>query len=229
MGESRIILLTGISRGLGRAMLQQFAERGHTVLGCARSQESVDELSQLYPAPHAFSRVDVSLEPEVHQWAQRLLKQYRAPDLILNNAAMINPPASLWEVDPSTFSQLIDVNIKGVFHVIRHFLPAMIERGSGVVVNFSSGWGRSTSPDVAPYCCSKWGIEGLTRALADELPAGLAAVPLNPGIIATDMLQTCFGSNASAYPSPDKWASRAVPFLLGLGAEHNGQPLTVPS
>ncbi len=229
MDESRIIVISGVSRGLGRAMTQQFAARGHTVLGCARSQKAVDELSQLYPAPHAFSRVDVSREHDVQMWAARMLEQYRAPDLILNNAALMNPLAPLWDVDASTFSELIDVNIKGVFHIVRHFLPAMIDRGSGVVVNFSSGWGRSTSPDVAPYCCSKWAIEGLTRALANDLPAGMAAVPLNPGVIDTDMLQACFGSNASAYPSPDQWASRTVPFLLKLGAEHNGQPLTAPS
>jgi NADP-dependent 3-hydroxy acid dehydrogenase YdfG len=61
---------------------------------------------------------------------------------------------------------LIDVNIKGVANVIRYFVPAMIERGSGVIVNFSSYWGRSTAAEVAPYCATKWAIEGLTRALA---------------------------------------------------------------
>lgn len=55
----------------------------------------------------------------------------------------------------------------------------MIARGSGVIVNFPSGWGRSTSPEVARYCCTKWGVEGLTQ----ELPSGLAAVTLNPGIL----------------------------------------------
>ena len=78
-------------------------------------------------------------------------------------------------------------NIKGVASVIRYFTPAMIDRGTGVIVNFSSGWGRSTSPEVAPYCATKWAIEGLTGALSQELPAGLAAVALNPGVIDTDM------------------------------------------
>lgn len=64
----------------------------------------------------------------------------------------------------------------GVMHVVRAFLPAMIERRRGVVVNFSSGWGTSTSPYVASYCASKHAIEGLTGALAQELPEGLAAV-----------------------------------------------------
>jgi NAD(P)-dependent dehydrogenase (short-subunit alcohol dehydrogenase family) len=80
---------------------------------------------------------------------------------------------------------------------------------------------------VAPYCATKWAIEGLTRALAQELPAGLAAIPLNPGIIDTDMLRSCFGGEAGSYPSPNEWAETAVPFLLQLGPKDNGKPLSV--
>src|SRR5262249_47620774 len=139
-----------------------------------------------------------------------------------------NANAPLWDVPADEFDRLIDVNIKGVANVIRAFVPAMIARGSGVIVNFSSGWGRSTSPEVAPYCASKYAIEGLTLALAQELPRGLAAVPLNPGIIDTEMLRSCFGDGAASYPSPQRWAEKAVPFLLGLGLRHNGQSLTAP-
>ena len=70
-------------------------------------------------------------------------------------------------------------------------------------------------------------MEGLTQALAQELPAGMAAIPLNPGIINTDMLRSCFGGSASAYPSAEEWAKLAVPFLLKLGARENGRPLSV--
>ena len=111
--------------------------------------------------------------------------------------------------------------------VIRAFVPAMITRGTGVIVNLSSGWGRSVSPEVAPYCASKWAIEGLTQALAAELPAGMAAVPLNPGVIDTEMLRQCWSDEASAYPKADAWAKVAAPFILGLNAKHNGQSLSV--
>ena len=106
----------------------------------------------------------------------------------------------LWKVAADEFDRVVDVNIKGVANVIRAFVPAMIEREGGVIVNFSSGWGRSTAPEVAPYCATKWAIEGLTRALAQELPTGLAAVPLNPGIIDTEMLRSTFGGRAGAFP-----------------------------
>ena len=73
------------------------------------------------------------------------------------------------KVSEEEFSRLIDINIKGVASMIRLLVPAMIERGRGVIVNFSSGWGRSTSPEVAPYCASKWAIEGLSMAMGEPV------------------------------------------------------------
>jgi NAD(P)-dependent dehydrogenase (short-subunit alcohol dehydrogenase family) len=222
------IVITGATRGLGRALAEHFAALGHTVAGCGRSAEAIAELRQSPGAPHEFTVVDVVREDQVKDWAERTLAGQGVPDLLVNNAAAINRNAPLWEVPPDEFDQVIDVNLKGVANVLRHFVPAMIARGSGVIVNLSSGWGRGTAPQVAPYCASKWGIEGLTRALAQELPPGLAAVPLNPGIIDTAMLRSCFGDKAAKYFGPDAWARAAVPLLLGLGPKDNGQPLTVP-
>lgn len=226
--NKKLVVITGVTRGLGRAMTAEFLRRGHTVVGCGRSEPALAELRRLYSRPDAFERVDVASDAQVQAWASRVLAAYGAPDLLINNAALINRNARLWEIKASEFDAVIDVNIKGVANVLRHFLPAMIARGRGLIVNFSSGWGRSTDPEVAPYCATKWAIEGLTQALAQELPRGLAAVPLNPGIINTDMLRSCFGAAAANYPDPEAWAQRAVPFLLSLGPEHNGQPLTVP-
>jgi len=142
--------------------------------------------------------------------------------------ALYSPaPRDGWQVPADEFDRLMDVNVKGVANVIRHFVPAMIARKTGLIVNISSGWGRSVAKDVAPYCASKWAIEGLTQALAEELPRGMAAIPLNPGVIDTDMLRSCFGGSASRYPSPRKWVEKAVPFILALNSRDNGKPLTV--
>jgi NAD(P)-dependent dehydrogenase (short-subunit alcohol dehydrogenase family) len=225
---SRIIALTGITRGLGRALADEFRRAGHTVLGCGRSRGEIEALRAAFGAPHDFAVVDVAEDAAVAAWAGRLIDQFGAPDLLLNNAALINRPAPLWRVGAPEFDCVVDVNLKGVANVIRHFAPEMIKRGTGVIVNFSSGWGRSTDAEVAPYCATKWAIEGLTQSLAQELPAGLAAVALNPGIIDTDMLRSCWSAGASAYPKPEAWARRAAPFLLQLGPRHNGQPLTAP-
>ena len=227
--DKRIVLITGVTRGLGRAMVDEFGRLGHTVLGCGRSQKRIEQLRRQVGLPHDFSAVDVASDDEVKAWAGRLLSSHGPPDLVLNNAGVINRNARLWGVPAPEFSAVIDVNIKGIANVIRHFVPEMIKRQRGVIVNFSSGWGRSTDAEVAPYCASKWAVEGLTQALAQELPSGLAAVALNPGIINTDMLQSCFGGSASSYLSPAEWAKRAVPFLLKLGPGDNGKQLTAPN
>ena len=228
MTVRRHIVLTGATRGLGRAMTDALIARGQIVHGCGRDRVHVAELTHLYPAPHSFHVVDVTDEAGVVAWAKGVLAGAGPPDLLLNNAAVINAGAPLWEVPGEEFDKLVDINIKGVARVIRAFVPAMVKRGSGVIVNFSSGWGRSTSPEVAPYCATKYAIEGLTLALAQELPHGMAAVPLNPGIIDTDMLRASFGGAAASYASPKAWAEKAVPFLLDLGPRHNGESLTAP-
>ncbi len=209
-------------------MVDEFARKGHSVLGCGRSQKGIEALRGQLGAPHDFSVVDVASDDQVKAWADRVLGVCGPPDLVLNNAGVINRNARLWEVPERECSQVIDVNIKGIANVIRHFVPAMVKRKSGVIVNFSSGWGRSTDAEVAPYCATKWAVEGLTQAFAQELPSGMAAVALNPGIINTEMLQSCFGGSASGYPSPAEWAKRAVPFLLNLGPGDNGKQLTAP-
>jgi NAD(P)-dependent dehydrogenase (short-subunit alcohol dehydrogenase family) len=224
---AKTVLITGVTRGLGRAMVGEFAKLGHTVLGCGRSKKLIDQLRRSFPSPHDFYMVDVASDEEVKSWASVLLISHGSPDLILNNAAVINRNARLWEVSAREFSQVIDVNIKGPVNVVRHFLPEMIKRKRGVIVNFSSGWGRSTEAEVAPYCATKWAIEGLTQAFAQELPSGMAAVAFNPGIINTQMLQSCFGKSAASYPSAEDWARTAVPFLLSIGAAENGKHLHV--
>jgi NAD(P)-dependent dehydrogenase (short-subunit alcohol dehydrogenase family) len=224
---ARKIVITGVSRGLGRSLLQPLISAGHVVAGCARRAEVIEQLRSSFGSPHCFDAVDVAQESEVRAWAESVLTSLGPPDLLINNAALINANAPLWKVPSDEFSKVIDVNIKGVFHVIKAFLPTMLKRQHGIVVNLSSGWGRSASADVAPYCATKWAVEGLTQSLAQELPSGMAAIPVNPGIIDTEMLQSCFGSNSSAYPNADQWATRAVPFLLSLSAKDNGRPLTV--
>jgi NAD(P)-dependent dehydrogenase (short-subunit alcohol dehydrogenase family) len=226
--SSRRIVLTGVTRGLGRALTERFIELGHEVLGCGRSAAELEQLRRRFGSPHDFATVDVTQREQVQAWADRLLAKSEAPDLLLNNAAIINANAPLWQVPADEFDRLIDINIKGVVNVLRSFLPTMIERGRGVIVNLSSGWGRSTSPEVAPYCASKYAIEGLTLALAQELPKGMAAIPLNPGIIDTHMLRSCFGDEAGQYPSAVEWAKRAAPFILKLGPGDNGKSLSVP-
>jgi NAD(P)-dependent dehydrogenase (short-subunit alcohol dehydrogenase family) len=223
---ARLILISGVTRGLGRALAEWYIANGHTVIGCGRSAEILN-LRFTHPAPHDFTAVDVTEENKVALWAEHVLARHGPPDLLINNAAVMNTPAPLWKIPAGEFNRLIDVNIKGVANVIRHFVPAMVARKTGVIVNVSSGWGRTTSPDVAPYCASKFAVEGLTQALAQELPAGMAAIPLNPGIIDTDMLRQAWQEGAGNYPKAETWAKVAAPFILQLEAKDNGKSVSV--
>lgn len=223
----RRIVITGVSQGLGMALVEGLIPLGHTIHGCSRGEQALAKLRERFGPPNTFSLVDVSKDQAVKGWAEEVLKQ-GIPDLVINNAAVINENAPLWQVSAEDFDRVMAINVCGTANVIRHFLPAMIKQRSGVIVNLSSGWGRSTSAEVAPYCASKYAIEGLSGALAQELPQGMAAVPLNPGIINTPMLQSCFGTHASSYPTAKEWAKRAVPYILAIGPADNGRALTVP-
>jgi NAD(P)-dependent dehydrogenase (short-subunit alcohol dehydrogenase family) len=229
MSDSRTVLITGVTRGLGRAMARGFAARGHRVDGCGRSKDDLRTLAAELGDGHCFRTVDVSSAEEVERWAREVLDAGRVPDLLINNAALFNRRAPLWEISVEELDRIVDVNVKGTVHVLRAFLPAMIDRGRGVVVNFSSGWGHTTDAEVAPYCATKFAIEGLTQALAKELPEGLVAVPLSPGIIHTEMLDVAFGDQASSFPKPEEWAETAVPYILGLGAGDNGVSRRIPA
>lgn len=224
MSQQKRIVLTGATRGLGRALVKFFSAQKYIVAGCGSSRAGVASLREEFGTHHRFDVVDIADDQAVAAWSSGI----EAPDLLINNAGLIARSAPLWELTAGEADRVVDVNLKGVMNVIRHFLPGMIARGRGVVVNFSSGWGRSTSPEVAVYCATKWDIEGLTQSLSQELPRGLAAVALNPGIIHTEMLESCFGGSARDYPSPDEWAKNAGPFLLKLDASQNGRALTVP-
>ena len=231
MGKSsKLILITGVSRGLGRVMAEELSQLGHTVIGCAMNQEAIATLQNQLGHPHHFMAVDISDEIQVKRWYQAVESKYNAPDLILNNAGIVHELAPLWEIPGTVFDRVIDINIKGVANILRYFLPAMVAENNGVVVNFSAGWGRYTSPNAAPYCASKWAIEGLTKALAQELPAGMAAVSLWPGTIHTDTLETVYGSEKAANCiNPVEWVKIALPFILQIGASDNGKALAIPT
>ena len=222
------IVITGATKGLGKALAEQYIKLGHNVIGCGRDAESIKSLSTFYEGKADFQVVDITNFDQVQKWSDRVLNKYSPPDFLINNAGVINKNAFIWDVPQEEFSSLIDINIKGTYHTIKVFVQSMIKSKNGIVVNFSSGWGRSTSPEVGPYCSSKWAIEGLSKSLAQELPEGLACVALSPGMIDTDMLRSCWGENASLYDKPESWAERVAPFILDINSKDNGASLTAP-
>nr|GMC78623.1 NADPH-dependent pterin aldehyde reductase [Ipomoea batatas] len=236
-GAPKTVLITGVSRGLGKALALELAKRGHTIIGCSRSQDKLNSLhAELASASsstsssqikHLIMKVDVRSNSSVEELAHAVMEKKSIPDIVVNNAGTINRNNRLWEVPAEDFDNVIDTNVKGVANVLRHFIPLMIDKKQGIIVNLSSGWGRSAAAQVAPYCASKWAIEGLTKSVAKEIPTGIAVVALSPGVINTEMLQSCFGSSASLYQAPESWAPKAATMILNLTVADNGLSLTV--
>jgi NAD(P)-dependent dehydrogenase (short-subunit alcohol dehydrogenase family) len=221
---SKKIVLTGCTKGLGRALVDEFIALGHTVIGCGRNPEAILDLRFAIPAPSTFDVLDVAEAKKVELWAERMLTQHGAPDLVINNAGLLTPPAPLWRQNAADVAKLFQVNLSGVVHVVQGFAPAMIERGSGVIVNLSSGWGRSVSGEFAPYCASKWGLIGFTKALAEEVKReGVVVTAVCPGSVDTEMLK---GSGYAPDMTPDDVAA-VVEFLVHAPAAVAGCALEI--
>ena len=147
------IWLTGCTSGLGRALVPRFIDAGHTVVGGGRNEDSLKALRQEFPGSH-FLKLDVASDSSAMAFCREASEAAGAPQLLINNAAIINSPKPLWDVTAEEFDQLTAININGVANMIRHTVPRMLESRSGVIVNLSSGWGRLVSPEVAPYCAT---------------------------------------------------------------------------
>src|SRR5438270_508732 len=113
---ARRILITGAGRGLGLAMAEKFVSLGHTVVGCSRQWPHVDSLQTRFGPPHHFDAVDVADDAAVSRWARAVLADPGPPDLLLNNAAVVNANAPLWQVPADEFSRVIDALDKCVDH-----------------------------------------------------------------------------------------------------------------
>ena len=138
--SSRLILITGITRGLGRAMARDLAERGHRIAGCGRDPETVAELRSELGAPHDIDAVDVSSQEAVAEWAARVLASVGVPALVINNAAVINRSAPLWQISAAEFEQVMAF-VKGDLVVTMYLPPvgALVPvRGPVVMINLFS-------------------------------------------------------------------------------------------
>ncbi len=229
MSTYDLVAITGVTRGLGSVLTEWLIEQGKTVVGCARSQAAIDEMSNRYPAPHSFRALSVTSADDVTDWAQSVIAENGAPDLVICNASTINDASKRsWELSNEEFDNVLAVNINGTANVCRAFLPSMVDRGTGTLIGLSSRAGRKGLTNLAPYCAGKWAIEGLMRAIARELPEGMASIPMNPCDINTDMYRSNWPDNAPNKPSPEQWVAIAGPYILGLGPQDSGESATVP-
>ena len=202
---------------------------GHTVIGCARREDRLDGLRKEFGPPHKFYACDVADESSVAAFASKVDRC----DVVIANAGTVSEPSSVpWEMDGKEFRRVIDVNVNGVFHVTRHFLPMLIEQshqeGAPLkrLINISSGTGHSSNPDQSAYCASKWAVEALSKSTTQALSrAGLGdkviCVPLAPGTVASEM------NTAPGATPVVQWAPTAARYILSLGPLDSGASLAL--
>lgn len=189
---SPLVVITGASRGIGRATALAFARTGAKVVGCgvrAQTTSFVDELSDELRDRCAFFRCDVGSSLEVKRFAEEVMSRFGVPDVIVNNAGVV-VRAPLEKLDDEAWHNVMNVNVNGTFFVTRAFLPGMKARNSGKIINISSIAGRQGTPQLVSYCTAKHAVVGFTRALSEELRGtDIRVNAVCPGSVDTDMLK----------------------------------------
>ena len=224
--ENKTVIVTGASRGIGADAARAYAAGGAKVVLAARSTSAIEALAAaLTDAGHTAVAVacDVASYDAVANCVAQAEAAFGPVDILVNNAGVIEPIGLMAESEPDAWGQVIDINVKGVYHGIRAVLPGMIERGGGVILTVGSGAAHGPMEGWAHYCTSKAGALMLTRAVHEEAgAAGVVSINLSPGTVATQMQREIKASGINRVAEldwsdhiPPEWPARALVWLSG--------------
>ncbi|MEM8795189.1 MAG: SDR family oxidoreductase [Pseudomonadota bacterium] len=224
--NEKTIVITGASKGIGEATARYLAEHGANIVLAARSAEGIKNIAQEITAEGGKASAfpcDVSNYGEVSALINHAIETFGSIDVLVNNAGTIEPIARLADSDPSAWSEIVDINLKGVYFGLRAALPSMIAQGSGTIINISSGAATSALEGWSHYCATKAAVLSLTRCTDKEYrEAGITAVGLSPGTVATDMQTAIKASGINPVSQldpgvhiPPEWVAKAILFLCG--------------
>ncbi|NIK61580.1 SDR family NAD(P)-dependent oxidoreductase [Kribbella shirazensis] len=187
----RTALVTGGGSGLGAAIAEHLVGAGADVVLAARRTAPLDETCARLGAAASCETVDVADPGSVDALASRLAD--RQISILINNAGIAGPVAELTSIDPDAWDEVFAVNVRGTYLMCRAFLPAMVRRGDGDVINLASVSGKRPLVRRTPYCASKMAVIGLTSTLAFEVgPSGVRVNTLSPGPVEGDRMDRNF-------------------------------------
>ncbi len=198
--KDKVAIITGASRGLGKAIAEAFAREGAFISVCSRTDNIftvVDQIKSSCTKCHV-GKVDVSDYDAVREFVEEVYKRFGRIDVLVNNAAILGVREKIVDYPVDEWENVINVNLNGVFYFTREVLRYMIPQGSGSIIMVSSSVGRHGRARWGAYAVSKFGVEGLVQILADELKdTGIRVNSVNPGPLATKMRK-------QAYPNEDR-------------------------
>jgi len=193
---NKVALVTGASRGIGRAIAIALAEYDFSVACFARDKAKLDETAALIEAAGGKASVhtgDVSSDDDLQTLVDEVSALHGGVDVLVNNAG-ITEGAAAKNISPDRFREVLNVNLVAPWVLSRAVQPVMKARGGGVIINVGSTYGSTGVANNSPYCSSKAGIEGLTRALAREWARDqIRVICVAPGFVKTDMVGDNFG------------------------------------
>ena len=170
--QNQVALVTGAGRGIGAAIATRLASLGSNIVLCGRSRASLDStasaISRFTKSPD-ISECDITSLASVEALAQHVQTTFGRLDILVNNAGIRGDHQPLHQLPPETWDQVLNTNLRGVYYAIRCFAPMMIRANSGHIINISSGAGKNPLPNGAAYAASKWGLNGLSSSVAEEL------------------------------------------------------------
>ena len=184
-------MVTGAGRGIGAAIARKLAQQGASVVVCGRSREPLERTAQAITGSGGRAHVvecDVTSSNSVQKLASFVGQTFGRIDILVNNAGVGGFGGPLHQLPPDSWEKVLNTNLRGVFYCIRSFAPMMIEARSGHIINISSLAGKNALPNGAAYAASKWGLNGLTYSVAEELRSyGIRVSVVCPGSVDTDL------------------------------------------
>ncbi|MDG1168403.1 MAG: SDR family oxidoreductase [Sulfitobacter sp.] len=225
--NGKTVMITGASRGIGAEAARVFAAAGANVALVARSNDAIAALAAQIGAKAIALPCDVASYDGVASAVETTVQTFGSLDVLINNAGVIEPISHLSEADPQEWTQVIDVNLNGVFYGMRAALPVMKSNGGGSILTISSGAAHHPIEAWSHYCASKAAVNMLTRCVhLEEAEHGIRAIGLSPRTVATQMQREIKASGINPVSQlnwedhiPADWPARCLLWMCSSAAD----------
>ncbi len=187
--KNKIVLVTGSSQGIGKAIALEFAKMGARVIITynANKQKAEENLEKCKKFSECLLvHLDITSEDSIIECVKKIIDKFGAIDILINNAGIISWK-SLIEQSSKEIDLQIDTNLRGLIKMTKITLPYLLKQNEAIIINVSSGAGKRGTANITLYCATKFGVRGFTESLSQEVPKNVKIYSLNPGKTATKM------------------------------------------